>query len=80
MQRWDQSLDIFDIESRLGRDAVSCEKVIERGTQKLAIDQEFQRNWLFGLEEAVHKRGELVAAEIWIPSAMGLRLSHCISY
>lgn len=65
MGRRNQSADVFNIESGFGRDAVFCQEIIERGPQELAVDEELERNGLFGREKTVNKSRQLVSAQFY---------------
>jgi hypothetical protein len=61
----DQGFDVFDVESAFSTDSVLREEVVQRCSEELAVDEEFQGDWLVGVQEAVDQCGELVAFEVW---------------
>lgn len=62
MQRWDQGFDVFNVECRLGGNAILCEELVKGCPQKLAIDEEFQGDGLLCVQETVDEGRQLVAS------------------
>jgi len=61
VRRRDESADVLDGQCGLGRDAVRGEKVVERGSEELAIDEEFEGNGLLGGEQSIDQSRKLIA-------------------
>ena len=51
-----KSADVFHSKRSLSRNSVSSKKVVERGPQELAIDQEFKGDRFFSREQAIDER------------------------
>lgn len=62
----DQGFDIFYVKSAFCADSILCEEIVQRCSEELAIDEEFQGDRLVGVQKAVDQCGELVAFEVWV--------------
>lgn len=63
VERRDQSTHVFDAERGLRADAILREEFVQRRSEELAVDQEFQRDGTITVEESIDQGGKLVTAE-----------------
>lgn len=63
VQRRDQGTGVFNVQRRFGGDAILCEEVVDRGAEELAVDEEFEGNRLFGVQEGVDEFREVDTAQ-----------------
>lgn len=73
MKRRDESFHIFDIEGAFRADTILSEEVVQRCAKKLAVDEEFQRDGLVGVQKAIYQSRKLVTFEF-----CGMSVSRCV--